>query len=342
MSITTTGLSATAQELVASDKGLLAMDESVATCNQRFAALGIAETIESRRAYRELLVTTPGLGSSISGVILFDETIRQRTTDGVAFTSVLNDAGIIVGIKVDQGKEALFGSKGETITQGLDGLRTRLVEYAELGAHFAKWRAVFTIGDSTPSARCVEENAQALAHYAALCQEMGLVPIVEPEVLMDGSHSMQRCRDVTENVLGAVFTALQDQGIALDAMLLKPNMVLPGLSCATQNSLEEVANATERCLLATVPENVAGITFLSGGQSGELASARLNAMNTSTSSRPPWPLAFSFGRALQQPGLAIWRGEKANVVRAQRALIHRARCNRAARRGEYSPAMETP
>jgi fructose-bisphosphate aldolase class I len=188
----------------------------------------------------------------------------------------------------------------------------------------------------------VEENAQALAHYAALCQEMGLVPIVEPEVLMDGSHSMQRCRDVTENVLGAVFTALQDQGIALDAMLLKPNMVLPGLSCATQNSLEEVANATERCLLATVPENVAGITFLSGGQSGELASARLNAMNTSTSSRPPWPLAFSFGRALQQPGLAIWRGEKANVVRAQRALIHRARCNRAARRGEYSPAMETP
>lgn len=337
-----TNTRATAKELVANDKGLLAMDESTKTCNKRFVALGISPTLDQRRAYRELLVSAPSLGESISGAILYDETIRQHTTEGVPFTTVLVDAGIIPGIKVDAGTVDMANHPGEKLTHGLDGLRERLAAYSELGARFAKWRAVFSITDTTPSRACVSASADSLAHYAILCQEMGLVPIVEPEVLMKGTHSLQRCHDVTEDVLRTVFAALLDHGVALDAMLLKPNMVIAGLSCATQSSVDDVALATVGCLRATVPDTVAGIAFLSGGQAATLASARLNAMNLPSKSSLPWPLAFSFGRALQQPALALWRGEASNVSAAQIALVQRARCNRAARQGIYGAAMEQP
>jgi len=337
---TATGMIATAQALVADDKGLLAMDESTPTCDERFAAAGIPETVEARRAYRELIVTTPGLAESISGAILFDETIRQQTADGKPFVTVLTQAGIIPGIKVDTGTSELAGHRGETVTDGLDGLRDRLAEYAELGARFAKWRAVLSIGDGTPSRGCIEANAEALARYGALCQEAGLVPIVEPEVLMDGSHTMERCSTVTEDVLRTVFVALHSQGVVLEAMLLKPNMVLPGSSCPTQETVEEVAEATARCLLRTVPAAVPGVVFLSGGQSPELASARLNALNLAFPTGPPWALSFSFGRAIQQPALEIWHGDQAQVRSAQQVLADRTRCNRAARRGNYSVAME--
>ena len=352
----------TAITLVAGDKGLLAMDESTPTCNKRFAALGIPQTEAARRAYRELIVTTPGLGESISGAILFDETIRQRKKDGTPFLRVLTDAGIIPGIKVDTGAKALAGHPGEKITEGLDGLRDRLAEYSRMGARFAKWRAVIAVGDGIPSRGCIEANAHALARYAALCQEAGLVPVVEPEVLMDGSHTLERCREVTEEVLRTVFTQLYTQGVMLEGMILKPNMVLPGLTCPDQEDVSEVttgeqqyqvrliprehddvddvAEATVRCLLRTVPAAVPGIAFLSGGQFSELASARLNAMNVRFGSRLPWALAFSFARAIQQPALEIWRGQEANVSKAQQSLVHRARCNRAARRGEYNAAME--
>jgi len=340
MTTTTTTLTDTAKELVAGGKGLLAMDESTKTCNKRFAVLGIPQTVELRRVYRELLVTTPGLGESISGAILYDETIRQSTTSGESFVSVLNQAGIVPGIKVDTGTVEMDGHPAERVTNGLDGLHERLAEYTSLGARFAKWRATFSIGDGRPSRACIEANASSLARYAALCQEMGFVPIVEPEVLMTGSHSIQRCHDVSEEVLYRVFVALNDHDVALDAMLLKPNMALPGLSCPTQESLDEVAKATLHCLMGTVPDDVAGITFLSGGQSPELASARLNAMNLPTSEALPWPLAFSFGRALQQPTLNIWHGDESNVIGAQLELAQRARCNRAARQGEYSEALE--
>ena len=330
----------TAITLVAGDKGLLAMDESTPTCNKRFAALGIPQTEAARRAYRELIVTTPGLGESISGAILFDETIRQRKKDGTPFLRILTDAGIIPGIKVDTGAKALAGHPGEKITEGLDGLRDRLAEYSRMGARFAKWRAVIAVGDGIPSRGCIEANAHALARYAALCQEAGLVPVVEPEVLMDGSHTLERCREVTEEVLRAVFNQLYTQGVVLEGMILKPNMVLPGLTCPQQEDVNEVADATVQCLLRAVPAAVPGISFLSGGQSSELASARLNAMNVRFRSRRPWALAFSFARAIQQPALDIWRGEETNVDAAQRALGHRARCNRAARRGEYNAAME--
>jgi fructose-bisphosphate aldolase class I len=340
--VTATGMIATAQALVADDKGLLAMDESTPTCDERFAAAGIPETVEARRAYRELIVTTPGLAESISGAILFDETIRQTTTDGTPFVTVLTQAGIIPGIKVDTDTSEMAGHRGETVTDGLDGLRDRLAEYAEMGARFAKWRAVLSIGDGTPSRGCIEANAGALARYAALCQEAGLVPIVEPEVLMDGSHTMQGCSDVTEDVLRTVFAALHNQGVVLEGMLLKPNMVLAGSSCLTQESVDEVAEATARCLLRTVPAAVPGIVFLSGGQSPGLASARLNALNLAFPTGPPWALSFSFGRAIQQPALEIWHGDKAQVRPAQQVLAHRARCNRAARRGNYAAAMEEP
>jgi fructose-bisphosphate aldolase class I len=330
----------TAKALVADDKGLLAMDESTPTCDKRFEKLGIPQTEEARRAYRELIVTTPGLGESISGVILYDETIRQQKKDGTPFLKVIADAGIIPGIKVDAGAKAMAGHPGEKITEGLDGLRGRLKEYAQMSARFAKWRAVITIGAGLPRRGCIDANAQALARYAALCQEEGLVPIVEPEVLMDGEHTLERCREVTEKTLHAVFNQLYEQRVILEGMILKPNMVLPGLACLDQETVNEVADATVKCLLRVVPAAVPGIAFLSGGQSGELASARLNAMNVRFRGRLPWAVAFSFARAIQQPALEIWRGQEANVKLAQQALSYRAKCNRAARRGNYPAEME--
>jgi fructose-bisphosphate aldolase class I len=358
-------LNETARKLVADDKGLLAMDESNPTCNKRFARLGIPQTEEARRAYRELIITTPGLAESISGVILYDETIRQKKQDGTPFLKVIGEAGIIPGIKVDTGAKGLAAHPGEKITEGLDGLRIRLQEYFQMGARFAKWRAVISIGEGIPSRSCLEANAHALARYAALCQETGLVPVVEPEVLMDGGHTLERCREVTEEILRNVFIQLNCQRVLLEGMILKPNMVLPGASCSRHQEVEEVdtgeqqyqvrltdrqpdeeqdvdevASLTVNTLLRTVPAAVPAIAFLSGGQSGELASARLNAMNVIFKSRLPWALAFSFARAIQQPALEIWRGDEANVAAAQRALLHRAKCNRAARRGEYAAGME--
>ena len=333
-------LTDTAKAMVADDKGLLAMDESNPTCNKRFAKLGIPQTVEARRDYRELIVTTPGLGECISGVILYDETIRQQKKDGTPFLKVLADAGIIPGIKVDTGAKDLATHPGEKITEGLDGLRERLKEYCQMGARFAKWRAMIAIGDVIPTRGCIEANAHALARYAALCQEAGLVPIVEPEVLMEGGHTLERCRQVTEETLRTVFIQLNCQRVLLEGMILKPNMVLPGLTCPTQESVDEVADITMKSLWRTVPAAVPGIAFLSGGQSAELASARLNVMNLRFRSQLPWALAFSFARAIQQPALEIWHGEEANVKAAQQALLQRARCNRAARRGEYTTAME--
>jgi len=335
-------LMATAKALVAGDKGLLAMDESNPTCNKRFAALGIPQNEETRRAYREMIATTPGLGESISGAILFDETIRQQKKDGTPIVKAIMDAGIIPGIKVDTGAKDMAGHPGEKITEGLDGLRDRLKEYFQMGARFAKWRAVIAIGDGIPSRGCIEANAQALARYAALCQEVGLVPVVEPEVLMDGEHTLEQCFEVTEEVLRTVFRQLYLQRVTPEGMILKPNMVLPGLTCPKQESVDEVADITMECLLRAVPAAVPGIAFLSGGQSAELASARLNAMNVKFKSQLPWALAFSFARAIQQPALEIWQGKEANVLEAQQALIHRAMCNSAARRGEYNTAMERP
>jgi fructose-bisphosphate aldolase class I len=334
-------LMGTAATLFAGDKGLLAMDESNGTCNKRFAAAGIPQTVEARRAYREMIVTTPALGECIGGAILYDETIRQQTKDGIPFVKVLADAGIIPGIKVDTGAKPMAGHAGEKVTEGLDGLRDRLAEYVKMGARFAKWRAVIAISPETPSPGCIEANAHALARYAALCQEAGLVPIVEPEVLMDGDHSMKKCGEVTEDVLRSVFERLVAQGVMLEGMILKPNMVLPGLTCARQDEVDEVAVATVQCFKRTVPAAVPAVAFLSGGQASELASARLNAVNFLFRARLPWKVAFSFARAIQQPALEIWHGEDANVESAQHALLHRARCNQAARRGEYSAAMET-
>jgi fructose-bisphosphate aldolase class I len=335
-------LNDTARALVAGDKGLLAMDESNPTCNKRFASLGIPQTVEARRAYRELIVTTPGLGECISGAILYDETIRQQLNDGTPFIKAILAAGIIPGIKVDRGARDMAGHPGEKITEGLDGLRDRLAEYSHMGARFVKWRAVIAVGDDIPSQGCIEANAQALARYAALCQEAGLVPVIEPEVLMDGGHTVERCREVTEQVLQTVFNQLYTQGVLLEGMLLKPNMVLPGLDCPNQATLDDVADATVTCLLRSVPAAVPGVAFLSGGQSAELASNRLNAMNVRFKSRLPWALAFSFARAIQQPAMEIWQGKDAHVLAAQQALLHRARCNQAARRGEYTAAMERP
>ena len=334
-------LADTAEKLVAGDRGLLAMDESNATCNKRFAAAGVPQTAAARRAYRELIVNTPGLGECISGAILYDETLRQQKKDGTPFAQAITDAGILPGIKVDTSAKEMAGHPGEKITEGLDGLRVRLAEYSHMGARFAKWRAVISVGDSIPSRGCIEANAQALARYATLCQEAGLVPVVEPEVLMDGEHTLERCGEVTEEVLRTVFSQLYTQRVTLEGMILKPNMVVPGSTCPRQETVDEVADATVMCLLRSVPAAVPGIAFLSGGQSGELASARLNAMNVRFKSRAPWALAFSFARAIQQPALEIWRGEEANVQAAQEALYHRARCNMAARRGEYNARMET-
>jgi fructose-bisphosphate aldolase class I len=288
-----------------------------------------------------MIVDTPGLGESISGAILYDETIRQQKKDCTPIVKALIDAGIIPGIKVDMGAKGMAGHPGEKITEGLDGLRDRLIEYYQMGARFAKWRSVITLGDGIPSRGCIEANSNALARYASLCQEAGLAPIVEPEVLMDGKHSLDRCFKVTEEVLHTVFNQLYTQGVILEGMILKPNMVLPGLSCPKQESVDEVADATVNCFLRAVPAAVPGIAFLSGGQPAELASDRLNAMNVRFMSRLPWPLAFSFSRAIQQPALEIWRGKEVNVLAAQQTLLHRARCNQAARRGEYNASIET-
>ncbi|WP_017258805.1 class I fructose-bisphosphate aldolase [Pedobacter arcticus] len=333
-------LIATVTKLFENNKGLLAMDESIVTCNKRFAKLGIPQTVEMRRKYRELLITTPGLNESISGAILFDETSRQQKADGTPFIKILIDAGIVPGIKVDIGAKPLAGFPGEKVTEGLDGLRKRLVEYQEMGARFAKWRAVLTIGDGIPSSACIEANAHSLARYAALCQEVGLVPIVEPEVMMLGDHSLAQCRQVTSDVLNHVFAQLHQQKVLLEGIILKPNMVISGSENKKHHSIEEVAEATINCLLESVPANVPGIAFLSGGQSAEEATANLNAMNRLYKSKVPWKLTFSFGRALQQPTLEIWKGDDATVVTAQKALYHRAKCNAAATRGEYDVSME--
>jgi fructose-bisphosphate aldolase, class I len=330
----------TATALLAGSKGLLAMDESNPTCNKRFAKIGIPQTEEARRDWRELIATTSGLGKYISGAILYDETMHQKRRDGTLIVSTIINDGIIPGIKVDMGAKAMAGFPGEKITEGLDGLRERLYEYYKMGARFAKWRAVITIGEGIPSHGCIEANANALARYAALCQEAGLVPIVEPEVLMEGTHDLQGCFNVTEEVLKTVFHQLYQQRIMLEGMILKPNMVTPGLQCPKQATIDEVADATIKCLLESVPAAVAGIAFLSGGQSGELASAHLNAMHVKYGSKLPWALTFSFARAIQQPAMEIWNGKDENIAAAQQALYHRAKCDSAARRGEYNAAME--
>ncbi len=337
--MTSQGLQATAKAMVAKGKGILAMDESNPTCGRRFKKPGIENTIENRRAWRELLLTTPRLADYISGAILYDETIRQATSDGIPFPQYMGQCGIIPGIKVDTGAKDLTGFPGEKVTEGLDGLRERLAEYKGMGARFAKWRAVITIGKGIPTRACIHANAHALARYAALCQEAGIVPIVEPEVLIDGDHTIDRCYEVSSDTLRAVFAEIEEQRVLLEGMVLKPSMVISGLDCPQQARVKEVAEKTVECLLKNLPENLAGVAFLSGGQSNELATAHLNAMNTMYRGLP-WPLTFSYARALQQPALEGWRGEKANVTAAQKRLYHRAKLNGAASLGQYSEAME--
>lgn len=332
-------LEQTARALVAGGKGILAADETVSTVTKRLNALQIESTADSRRTYREMFFTTPGAAEFISGVILYDETIRQNSSSGVPLAEVLGKQGIIPGIKVDTGAKPLAGSPDETITEGLDGLRDRLKEYYGLGARFAKWRAVIRVTEQLPSPRCINVNAQALGRYAALCQEAGLVPIVEPEVLMDGEHTIERCNEVTGSVLHAVFNALYEQGIVLEQMLLKPNMVISGKSCPKQASVSEVAKATLLCLRRHVPAAVPGIVFLSGGQSDVLATKHLNAINTLDMPRP-WTVSFSYGRALQDPALHAWHGKAEQFKAGQKAFYHRARCNGAAALGRYSEALE--
>jgi fructose-bisphosphate aldolase class I len=288
-----------------------------------------------------MIITTPRLGECISGAILFDETIRQRTKDGIPFINVIRDAGIIPGIKVDAGTVEMPGHPGEKITEGLEGLPDRLAEYVQMGARFAKWRAVIVPGSNTPGEECIEANADALARYALYCQQAGLVPIVEPEVLMDGDHTMEQCAEITERVLKSVFHHLDTQQVMLEGMILKPNMVVPGLGCPIQKNATEIADATVNCLMRVVPSEVPGVAFLSGGQSSEDASARLSAMNARYKSAVPWILTFSFARAIQQPALEIWGGHSSQIQAAQKALFHRAWCNRAARNGEYRSAMES-
>jgi fructose-bisphosphate aldolase class I len=331
-------LEATAHALVAEGKGILAADESTGTIKKRLGSIGVDSTENTRRAYRELLFTTEGAEEFISGVILYDETIRQSASDGTPFPKVLESRGIIPGIKVDLGAKPLALTDGETITEGLDGLRDRLEEYRELGARFAKWRATYSIAAEKPSEYCVWTNAHALARYAALCQEAGLVPIVEPEVLQDGTHTIAESRKATGRVLQAVYTELHDQRLDFRGTLLKPNMVLSGYDASDRASAEEVADVTLECFYKHVPAAVPGIVFLSGGQSDEDATAHLNAMNAR--GPHPWQLSFSYGRALQAPALKAWGGKEENVEAAQRAYYHRAKMNSAARTGMYAPEME--
>ena len=332
-------LEAVAKKLVAPGKGILAADESSGTIEKRLKSINVPSTEENRRAYWELLFTTKGAGEFISGVILFDETIRQKTGDGRTFVEVLEQQGIIPGIKVDKGAKAMANFPGEKITEGLDGLRDRLTEYRQLGARFAKWRAVITIGNGIPTPTCIDANAEALARYAALCQECDLVPIVEPEVLMDGTHTMERHFEVTEQTLRSVFDVLADHRVVLEGMLLKPNMVLSGKDCPQQASVQEVAEATVRCMKRVVPAAVPGIVFLSGGQTDQQATEHLNAMNQIEDL--PWQLSFSYGRALQAPVLKAWKGDPAKVADAQKAFHHRAMCNSKARFGKYTEEMES-
>src|SRR2546421_2867146 len=332
-------LESVARKLVAGGKGILAADESSPTIEKRLKSIGVPSTEENRRAYREVLFTTAGAGDFISGVILFEETIRQKTRDGRTFVEALEQQGIVPGIKVDKGAKAMANFPNEKITEGLDGLRDRLAEYRKLGARFAKWRAVITIGDKIPTRTCIDSNAEALARYAALCQEGDLVPIVEPEVLMDGTHTIERYFEVTERTLRSVFNALAEHGVSLEGMLLKPNMVLSGKECPQQASVQEVAEATVRCMKRVVPAAVPGLVFLSGGQTDQQATEHLNAMNQLPGL--PWQLSFSYGRALQAPVLKAWKGEPANVPAAQQAFHHRASCNSKARFGQYTEKIET-
>lgn len=334
-------LTLTAQALMADHKGLLAMDESNSTCNRRFAAAGIPQDPETRRAFREMIVTAPGLADSISGAILFDETIRQKTSQNVPFADALAKAGIIPGIKVDLGAKDMAGFPGEKVTEGLDGLRGRLAEYAQMGARFAKWRAVIAIGPGIPTSSCLQSNAHALARYAALCQEAALVPIVEPEVLLDGDHTIERCEAASREALAVLFDQLRWLRVDLRGVLLKPAMVLAGKGCSRQPPPEEVAARTIGTFLDTVPASVPGIAFLSGGQTGPEACARLNAMNLGYADRMPWPVTYSFSRAIQYPALEIWAKDRAASGPAQQALVHRAACARAARAGKYWPSMES-
>lgn len=333
------GLETIATALLADGKGILAADETVGTLTKRFEQLRIPSTAESRRDYRELLFTTPGSARFISGVIMYDETIRQQASNGKRMLDILLDQGIIPGIKVDTGAKPLAGCEDETVTEGLDGLRERLKDYRSIGAQFAKWRAVIRITDRLPSQTCINVNAYALGRYAALCQEQGIVPIVEPEVLMEGTHTIGRCDMVTGGVLHAVFNALYEQKVSLEGMLLKPNMIISGSTCPAQASVTEVADATLRCLLRHVPAAVPGIVFLSGGQSDVMATAHLNAINNRAASKP-WKISFSYGRALQDLALATWLGHKQNYSAAQQAYHHRANCNAAASAGKYTATME--
>lgn len=332
-------LQETTSAMVARGKGIIAMDESTPTCTKRFNAVGVDSTEQNRRDYRDMLITTPGLSEYIAGAILFDETIRQQRSDGLPFPEYMAKQGILPGIKVDKGAKDLAGHQGEKVTEGLDGLRERLQEYVAMGARFTKWRAVITIGDGIPSRACIEANAHGLARYAALAQEAGLVPIVEPEVLINGDHSIQRCREVTDETLEAVFHELHTQGVLLEGMVLKPSMVISGLDAPQRAGVDEVAEQTVSCLLNNVPAAVAGVAFLSGGQTNEEATAHLNAMNV-LCQNPPWPLTFSYARALQERPLAAWKGDPGRVAAAQEILLHRARLNGAASKGEYMPAME--
>ena len=332
------GLNKVARAMVAPGKGILAADESHPTIKKRFDGIGVENTEAHRRDYREMLFTAPGIDAWIGGVILFDETLRQESADGLPFPALLARRGIVPGIKVDAGARALAGFAGETVTEGLDGLRKRLEEYRKLGAGFAKWRAVIAIGEGLPSACCIEANSHALARYAALCQEADIVPIVEPEVLMDGDHDLATCEAVTGAVLVEVFAALARHRVALEGIVLKPNMVVAGQDCPVQPGVEEAAAATLRCLRRFVPAAVPGIAFLSGGQSEEAATAHLNAMNAM--GPQPWELSFSYGRALQASALRAWGGDPSRREAGARAFAHRARMNHLARSGAWRPALE--
>jgi len=331
-------LESVAQAMVARGKGILAADESMGTIKRRFDSIKIESNDNNRRAYREMLFSTKGVEEAISGVILFDETLRTATSDGTPFPQLLSKKGIMPGIKVDKGPVDIPTFPGEVVTEGLDGLRGRLKEYKELGAKFAKWRAVITIGEAIPTYTCLEANAHALARYAALCQEAGIVPIVEPEVLLDGNHTIERCQDVSEQTLKVTFSALFLHRVHLEGMILKPSMVVSGKDNPRQAGVEEVAERTIRCLKRTVPAAVPGIAFLSGGQSAVSATEHLNAMNAK--GPHPWQVSFSYARALQDPALKAWKGEAGNVAAAQKVFYHRAKMNSAARSGSYTKQME--
>ena len=332
-------LKETAKQMVAPGKGILAIDESHSTCKKRFEALGVECSEETRREYRQLLVTAPWLDHAVSGLIMFDETLRQSTADGRKFVDVLKEKGMLPGIKVDTGAKDLALHAGEMVTEGLDGLRERLAEYRGLGARFAKWRSVIHISDVLPSAACIRANAHGLARYAALCQEADMVPMVEPEMIMEGTHTIERCYEVTAEVLKVLFEELAEQGVVLEGVILKVSMVLPGKQCSVQVGTEEVARQTVKCLKENVPPSVGGVVFLSGGQSNELSTIHLNLMHQ-TGEQLPWPLSFSYGRGIQSPALKAWAADRGKVAEAQKLLVHRANMNGLAAQGKYSKDLE--